>query len=268
MSTTKRLAALFGAGVLGLALVGTVLAVATGASGQGVTPTTHEGNIKLVADGNNVQADCTNSGTNEAPIWEGVETGDSSGEATSPGGVTVTWTYDGTTKALSFTATGGLVDIAYVKGGSEGYNTYDYTGFAGGGVAWDNNLFAPNTGANLDHPAGLSHAVFCTGPGTPEASPSFEQSQAVSSEAPPSEAPPSEAPPSFEQSQADTTSVPSEAPSFEQSQGDVTQCPCDTTPGLANTSHPADGAWLLVVALGVLLASVVVLTPARAKNRR
>jgi len=74
--------------------------------------------------------------------------------------------------------------------------------------------------------------------------------------------------PSFEQSQADTTEAPSTAPSFEQSQGDVTQCPCDTTPGLANTSHPADGAWLLVVALGVLLASVVVLTPARAKKIR
>ena len=256
MSTTKKLAALFGAGVLGLAMVGSVLAVATGASAQGVTPTTHEGNIKLVAEGNNVQADCTNSGTKEVPIWEGVETGDSSGEATSPGGVTVTWTYDGTTKALSFTATGGLVDIAYVKGGSEGYNTYDYTGFAGGGVAWDSNLFAPNTGANLDHPAGLSHAVFCTGPGTPEASPSFEQSQADTTSVP------STAP-------SDPASQPaSEAPSFQQSQGDVTQCPCDTTPGLANTSHPADGAWLLVVALGVLLASVVVLTPARAKNRR
>ncbi len=34
------------------------------------------------------------------------------------------------------------------------------------------------------------------------------------------------------------------------------------------TSGPSDTAWLLVVALGVLLASVVVLTPARAKNRR
>jgi hypothetical protein len=85
--------------------------------------------------------------------------------------------------------------------------------------------------------------------------------------APPTEVPPTEAP-SFEQSQADTTDAPSTAPSFEQSQADITQCPCDTTPGLANTSHPADGAWLLVVALGVLLASVVVLTPARVKNRR
>ncbi|MEA2673253.1 MAG: hypothetical protein QOI92_445, partial [Chloroflexota bacterium] len=194
------------------------------------------GNITLAGNGNDDQAGCAAA--------DGLETGDSAGSDTTGSGVTVTWTYDGTTKAVGFTATGGVVTIAYVKGGNSGYNTYDYTGFAGGGVAWDSNLFAPNTGANLDHPAGLSHAVFCTGPGTPEASPSFEQSQ------------------------ADTTSAPSDAPSFEQSQADVTQCPCDTTPGLANTSHPADGAWLLVVALGVLLASVVVLTPARAKNRR
>jgi len=38
--------------------------------------------------------------------------------------------------------------------------------------------------------------------------------------------------------------------------------------GTSGTSGPADGAWLLVVALGVLLASIVVLTPARAKSRR
>jgi hypothetical protein len=41
------------------------------------------------------------------------------------------------------------------------------------------------------------------------------------------------------------------------------------TNGLAsNGSGPSDGAWLLVVGLGVLLASIVVLTPARVKSRR
>jgi hypothetical protein len=48
--------------------------------------------------------------------------------------------------------------------------------------------------------------------------------------------------------------------------GGPTQPPTDTLS--TNSSGPSDGAWLLVVALGVLLASVVVLTPARAKNRR
>ena len=43
-----------------------------------------------------------------------------------------------------------------------------------------------------------------------------------------------------------------------------------STDAIAGTgsSSPTDTAWLLVVALGVLLASVVVLTPARAKSRR
>jgi hypothetical protein len=45
-----------------------------------------------------------------------------------------------------------------------------------------------------------------------------------------------------------------------------TQPPTDTLG--SNSTGPSDGAWLLVVALGVLLASVVVLTPARAKSRR
>jgi hypothetical protein len=62
------------------------------------------------------------------------------------------------------------------------------------------------------------------------------------------------APPSFEQSFEGDTDAPSE--------------PSTDTLGTNGTSGPADGAWLLVVALGVLLASIVVLTPARAKSRR
>ena len=64
-----------------------------------------------------------------------------------------------------------------------------------------------------------------------------------------------------------TATPPAGTPSFGLETGGVTECPCDTIPG-ANTSGPADGAWLLVVALGMLLASIVVLTPARAKRQR
>ena len=46
------------------------------------------------------------------------------------------------------------------------------------------------------------------------------------------------------------------------------QPPTDTAFGSTGSSGPADTAWLLVVGLGVLLASIVVLTPARAKSRR
>ena len=62
-------------------------------------------------------------------------------------------------------------------------------------------------------------------------------------------------------------SEPTPTPTFDLETAGITECPCDTDLG-ANTSSPADGAWLLVVALGVLLASIVVLTPARAKSRR
>lgn len=49
---------------------------------------------------------------------------------------------------------------------------------------------------------------------------------------------------------------------------DVPTEPNTATIGGTGSSGPSDSSWLLVVALGVLLASVVVMTPARAKNRR
>jgi hypothetical protein len=76
-----------------------------------------------------------------------------------------------------------------------------------------------------------------------------------------------DAPPSFEQSQEAET----DAPSFEQDQEAVTDAPSEpntATFGGNDISGPADSAWLLVVALGVLLSSIVVLTPARARTRR
>jgi hypothetical protein len=40
-----------------------------------------------------------------------------------------------------------------------------------------------------------------------------------------------------------------------------------TNAGLDGGSGPADGAWLMVVVLGILLASMIVLTPAKARRR-
>jgi hypothetical protein len=65
--------------------------------------------------------------------------------------------------------------------------------------------------------------------------------------------------------------TPEVTPTFELQTGDITDAPSEPSTdsiGTNGTSAPADGAWLLVVALGVLLASIVVLTPARAKSRR
>ena len=231
MDTRKKLLSLIAAGALAMLAVGTTLA--TGASDQGVVPTEVDGNITLAGGGNNDKADCDAA--------DGIETGNTGGSDTTDNGVTVTWTYDGTTKEFGFTATGGLVTIAYVKG-SDSYNVYDYTGFAGGGVASDGGMFAPD---NESGPAGLSHAVFCTTPVEATEPPVTE---------PPVTEPPVTAPPSFEQSQAADTDAPTE--------------PNTATLGGNGTSAPADGAWLLVVALGVLLSSIVVLTPARARTRR
>ncbi|MBI2781954.1 MAG: hypothetical protein HYX55_09195 [Chloroflexi bacterium] len=222
MTSLKKLAALFGAGALVFAMAGTVLA-ATPASDQGVVPTTVDpGNITLDGKGNNDSANCA--------VADGLETGDSAGSDDTDNGVHVAWTYDGTSKAFGFTATGGLVTIAYVKGGN-GYNKYDYTGKSGGGVASDGNMFAPDTNGD-GKPQGLSHAVFCTSPSESEPTPT----------------------PTFGSSQAGETDQATE--------------PNTAAIGGNGTSGPADSAWLLVVALGVLLASVVVLTPARAKSRR
>ena len=232
MTSLKKLAALLGAGALVFAIVGTALAIATVASTKGVTPTSVDNNIKLVVtEGGQDQAACARTNDAQNPR-EGIETGAVGGQATSPGGVTVAWVYNTDTKAVSFTATGGVVTIAYIKGGNSGYNIYNYVGVLGHGVASDGNLFAPNTGSKLDHPAGLSHAVFCTTPGGSEPTPT----------------------PTFNASQAGATDAPT--------------LPNTATVGGNGTSGPADGAWLLVVALGVLLASIVVLTPARAKSRR
>jgi hypothetical protein len=61
--------------------------------------------------------------------------------------------------------------------------------------------------------------------------------------------------------------APTPTPTFSGGEQELTEPPTDTF-GAKGSSNPADSAWLLVVALGVLLASIVVLTPARAKGRR
>ena len=72
------------------------------------------------------------------------------------------------------------------------------------------------------------------------------------------------------QSVFEETDAPTETP-FQSVEGDTDE-PSEpdtaTIGGSKDLGSPADGAWLLVVALGVLLASIVVLTPARAKVPR
>jgi hypothetical protein len=65
---------------------------------------------------------------------------------------------------------------------------------------------------------------------------------------------------------------PCASPTFSQSEAGETDLPSEpdttTISGSDETAAPSNGAWLLVVALGMLLASIVVLTPVRARSRR
>jgi hypothetical protein len=215
MKTRNKLAALLAAGFLVIGAYGTAFA-ATGASDQGVTPTEHSGNI-------------TNSGTfaqTACAADDAIDTGTGdSGSETSVNGVTVTWTYDSGTKALSFTSDG-LVWVAFVKGG-DGYNEYDYSGL--GGVDHDGNMFAPDNGSG--GPAGLSHAVFCT---------SGAESSSSST--------------SFTDSVSDTTDIPSE--------------PNTAMIATSGSSNVSNDFWMLIAGIGVIGGSILVLLPARSKNRR
>ena len=119
--------------------------------------------------------------------------------------------------------------------------------------------------AGNDDTLRVSHICVGEAPGNETEAPSFEQSEVVETEAP-SEVVETEAP-SFEQSEE----VETDTPSFEQSQEgdtDAPSLPDTTTVGGSNTGTPSDSAWILMLALGLLLASIVVLTPARAKAPR
>ena len=233
----KKLAALLAAGVLVIGAVGA-------ASAASVEPVEHEGNITIEGGGNNTQVACD---ADDAVLF-GAEEG---GTKTTANGVEITVTYntDPADKGFDFEADGGLVTIVYVKG-SNSYNEYNY---GSPGVASDDDLYAPD---NASGPAGTSHVIFCT-------------EEVVVTEPP--TAPPTEAPTESPfQSVFQETDAPTETP-FQSVEGETDEPsePDTATIGTPkNVGSPADGAWLLVVALGVLLASIVVLTPARANAPR
>ena len=91
----------------------------------------------------------------QCPDGDGFRFGDSSdddaalSDGASAGGVTIDLSADGTT--VDFTTDGSvLVAHVFVKGGTDGQNHYDYSGFAGGGVAHDDGLTTP-TGQQISH---------------------------------------------------------------------------------------------------------------------
>jgi hypothetical protein len=138
----------------------------------------------------------------------------------------------GTVDSVAF----GPVNGGY-NGGSENGAMHFYVVVNGTGASVLDDAVTTNTGGNLT----VSH--LCFGETEESDAPSFEASDEGETDTP-----------SFEASEEGDTDEPSE--------------PQTDAFGANGTASPADGAWLLVVALGVLLASVVVLTPARAKSRR
>jgi hypothetical protein len=197
------------AGLLTAALVAPALV-----SAASVVPTEHEGNTSAELcddlDGTYIKLDGVTSGT--------------------VAGVTVEIVYDADAKTTSFTATGGKVWHAFVKGGN-GYNHYDYSGT--GGVAADSGLVAPNNESG--GPAGLSHIDFCVAEDEVEVTPTPDQSIEGETGTPVTTA-------------------------------KITLPPSDSIGG---TSGPSNGAWtILLVALAGLMASALVLTPAARKIRR
>ncbi len=131
--------------------------------------------------------------------------------------------------------------LVVVKSGAGEFANTLFEDASAGEVVWaDTN----GSGVFDEGDQAISHIIFCDEEEEETEEPSFEQSQEGETDEP-----------SFEQSQEGETDEPSEPDTA-------------TIGGSSGVGGPADGAWLLVVALGVLLASIVVLTPARARVRR
>jgi hypothetical protein len=241
MRGMARLGALASATVLTLGVVSAI-------SAASVEPTFHEGNVGV--------EDCP-----EGTTGIKIAGGDASGSAD---GVTVNVTYNDD-NSIDFAATGGLVAVAFVKGG-DNYNEYAYSP----AVASDTNLVSPPVGGDNQNIPAVSHTVFCV---VEEPPPSEEPSAPPSEEpsAPPSEEP--SAPPSEEPS-----APPSEAPSG--SVAGETETPSGGVEGETNvptapasdiggndTSAPGSSLPLLLVVLGIVGLAAVVLTPARSRRR-
>jgi hypothetical protein len=271
MKSWRKLSALFAAGALVVALSGI-------ASAASVEPIVHEGNIQMPNDGGpHDKAACDQ----EDAIFFG---GDEEGDNTSDNGVTVTVTHNDGDKGFDFVATGGVVLIAYVKGGPN-YHEYNY----GAGVAWDNDLYAPDN-------AGLSHIIFCTAETeettTEETTTEETTSEETTSEETTTEETTTEETTSEETTTEETTTeettteettseettteettteeTTTEETTFTQSTAGETDVPSQppTTMVGGGPSGPSESSWLLVALLGAFLAGAVILTPARAKSQR
>ena len=251
-SSALRLAGWLGVvAMLAIAILGPS---AAGVAAASVTPVLH-------ADANVNEDDCP-QGTTGIKITPPDDSG-------SAAGVTVDVTYDAGSdpKALDFTATGGVVMVAFIKGGND-YNEYNYSP---AGVTADTDLVAPNNSSGT--PAGVSHSVFCVAENQ-ETNPPTETPTAPPTEtptAPPTEtptAPPTETPTAPPTGEVEPTPGATATPTGEVEAATgtprTTLPPTDTVGG---DQQQGSGTWrMLLIVMAGLLSGILALTPKRARR--
>ena len=177
------------------------------------------------------------------------------------------WTGDGTSVQIS--VDGEVVDGVQQGQGSFHFFTswHDLASLTAG----DNgNIFVTYDGAVADKAVvTLSHG--CEG----ETSSSTSSSSSTTSESSSSTTSESSSSTTTTSSSSTTTTTTSATTttttSFSQSQGGETDVPTEPNTAAIETggpSNPGGSVWMLIVALGVLLGSVVILTPAPSKTKR
>jgi hypothetical protein len=239
--TYRKLWAILGAGVLTLAVVSVAMALELKEAHRGVTIGWDE------------------NGDPFATGFDGVNAAECQGEDLAPGEILIHFVQ---TQAVAGAAGTNLLDVDFT--GAPDANDVVEDGIQGGNVDWfvgvtsdGGDVTIVTANSNIDG-GQLVISHICVGDQPEEET-----------------APPTEAPTGTPfQSVEDVTDAPTDAPTetpFQSVEGDTDE-PSEpdtaTIGGSKDLGSPADGAWLLVVALGVLLASIVVLTPARAKAPR
>jgi hypothetical protein len=229
MNTRRKIAALIGAGALVFAVAGTTFAgVSEQATVSGHASSTAENNNELFWG-----EDCTKLDAGEGDL----------------GGAVATYVLlHDYTKVI-------------VKAGSEQS--------AGGNALtiFDNPtagqfVFADTNGDNTSNPGGqdgdknISHIIFC---GESDTSSSFSDTVSGTTDSTSSS--------SSSSSSVSDTDTDSDTTSFSGGEsGTLTQEPTDTFGG-TSSGQRSSATWLLIASLGVLLGSVIVLAPSRAKTR-
>ncbi len=266
--TYRKLWAILGAGVLTLGVVSVALAIELKEAHQGIT-------IGWDANGDAFAEDAEGN-----PV--AINTEECEGEDLAAGEILIHFVQ---TQAVPNPAGENLLDVEF--DGAPDQTGVQEDSIQGSNVDWfvgttsaggDVTIVTANSNIEGDQLV-ISHICVGDEPEQETAPPSFEQSQGAETDEP-SSPPETDEPSSPVETDAPTgtpfqsaegeTDAPTGTP-FQSVEGETSE-PSEpdtaTIGGPNDVGSPADGAWLLVVALGVLLSSIVVLTPARANARR